>query len=259
MPAATPPEFQVELESFSGPFELLLGLLARKKLDITQLALAQVTGDFLAYMKLRPDLSQTTEFLVTAATLLALKTARLLPGDEQSDEDDQLFEARDLLFSRLLLYRVFAGATEQISRRLDSQSGFYPSAVPLEEQFQNLVPELKIALRPAEFAQLAADVFTAEKQEVVLVHMHEPTAPIERELKEVSKILRLKKSCSFSEIISGCSRPVIVSRFLSLLELYRHRQVNFIQQAPLSALIINWVGTDTDIKITDRYEGAENG
>ena len=128
---ATQPEFSVNLSNFSGPFELLLGLLAKRKLDITEVALAQVTDEFIAYMKASPDLSQTSEFLVTTATLLALKAASLLPKQETAREDLELLEARDLLFSRLLLYRVFSEASDVIEARLREQRSFFARSVPL--------------------------------------------------------------------------------------------------------------------------------
>ena len=139
---ATQPEFSVNLTNFSGPFELLLGLLAKRKLDITEVALAQVTDEFIAYMKQSPDLSQTSEFLVTTATLLAMKAASLLPKQEAQRDDIELLEARDLLFSRLLLYRVFSEATDAIKDRLDEQGTFFPREVPLEAHFAALLPDL---------------------------------------------------------------------------------------------------------------------
>ena len=119
-PAVAPTGFQVHLDNFEGPFDLLLSLIAKHKLDITQIALAQVTDEFIGYIRgADHDLSTTSEFLLVAATLLDLKAARLLPtGDVEDPEDLALLEARDLLFVRLLQYRAYKQLAGVFAERL---------------------------------------------------------------------------------------------------------------------------------------------
>ena len=257
---ATQPEFSVNLTNFSGPFELLLGLLAKRKLDITEVALAQVTDEFIAYMKQSPDLSQTSEFLVTTATLLAMKAASLLPKQEAQRDDIELLEARDLLFSRLLLYRVFSEATDAIKDRLDEQGTFFPREVPLEAHFAALLPDLVLKAAPTDLAKLAAEAIYYQEPTVGLAHLHDPIAPVSRELAIISAKLRAAGRASFGELTEDAANlPVVISRFLALLELFRADQVTFEQDAPMETLWVSWVVSDTNIALADDYTGEQDG
>lgn len=256
---ATQPEFSVNLSNFSGPFELLLRLLAKRKLDITEVALAQVTDEFIAYMKASPDLSQTSEFLVTTATLLALKAASLLPKQETAREDLELLEARDLLFSRLLLYRVFSEASDVIEARLREQRSFFARSVPLEPHFAALEPSLVLKATPLDLARLAADAITHQEPQVALAHLHDPVAPVSRELAIISAKLRLSGRASFDELTADAQNlPVVISRFLALLELFRADQVTFEQAGPMETLWVDWIGADTNIALADDYIGEQS-
>ena len=128
-----PTTFEVHLGVFEGPFDLLLGLISKHKLDVTEVALSQVTDEFLAHIRAYGgewDLGQATEFLVVAATLLDLKAARLLPSGEVEDEEDlALLEARDLLFARLLQYRAYKEAAAVLAGRLSDESRRFPRHV----------------------------------------------------------------------------------------------------------------------------------
>src|ERR671938_549949 len=152
--------FQVRLENFEGPFDLLLHLIAKHQLDVTEVSLSQVTDDFIAHIRAMEgswDLDQATEFLVVAATLLDLKAARLLPsGEVEDDEDLALLEARDLLFARLLQYRAFKDIAAEFAARMTAAARRFPRRVPLEPRFAQLLPEVLIGLGPAELAMIAA-------------------------------------------------------------------------------------------------------
>src|SRR6202161_2797894 len=130
---AGPAGFQVHLDVFEGPFDLLLGLISKHKLDITEIALSQVTDEFIGYIRALADgwdLDQASYFLVVAATLLDLKAARLLPAGEVEDEEDlALLEARDLLFARLLQYRAYKAGAAVLAAQMAAANRIFPRRV----------------------------------------------------------------------------------------------------------------------------------
>lgn len=258
-PARAENQFQVQLESFSGPFDLLLSLVARHQLDITEVALAQVTDEFIAHMSQFPDLSQASEFIVVAATLLDIKAARLLPhSDSDEDEDLEYLEARDLLFSRLLQYRAFKQAGGALEQSLTQNQGFIPREVPLEAQFAKLLPELVWAITPIDLAQIAADAMSRHRPPQ-LTHLHEPVVPVRQQAAVLVKKLRQLKVATFRTLIKDAtSRAMVVSRFLALLELYRANAINFSQVEALGELTVRWTGTDeTQSFEFDEYDDTE--
>lgn len=255
-------EFQVTLEVFQGPFDLLLQLISRQRLDITQVALAQVTDEFIAHMQAFPDLSRTTEFLVVAATLLDMKAAHLLPRelgeDERSRED---LEARDLLFSRLLQYRAFKEASTVIEQRLEEYAGFYAREVPLEPHFAVLLPELLWLATPEDLARAAADALSATPTQVTVTHLHDPVVPVAEQLAVLVTKLEVMVRAHFRELIEDAkTRAVVVSRFLALLELYRQQAIEFEQEEPQDDLVIVWTGraAGTSDYIVEEYNGEDD-
>ncbi len=242
-------EFQVSLGVFEGPFDLLLQLISRKKLDITQVALAEVTDEFIAHMTAFPDLSRTTEFLVVAATLLDMKAARLLPDyEEESSISAEDLEARDLLFSRLLQYRAFKVASGVLAERFESHLGLIPRSVPLEPQFARLLPELRWDTTPEDLARSFADVLSAQPPIVEVTHLHEAQVPVAREARFVVAYLSSRGRASFSQLIEDArDTAVVVSRFLAVLELYRRRAIEFEQEKALAPLEIVWNGIDPQV------------
>ena len=238
--------FAVSLPVFEGPFDLLLSLIARKKLDITEVALAQVTDEFIAFMKASPDLSRTTEFLVVAATLLDMKAAHLLPSvDEDDNASEADLEARDLLFSRLLQYRAFKEAAKNIDARMGEYGSYVARDVPLEPHFATLLPELRWRTTPEDLARLAADALSATSPTVQVTHLHDPVVPVREQALLVSSML------------AEATRAVVVSRFLALLELYRRGAVEFEQEGALGTLTIQWTGSEGNIDIdVDDYSGT---
>lgn len=238
--------FAVSLPVFEGPFDLLLSLIARKKLDITEVALAQVTDEFIAFMHASPDLSRTSEFLVVAATLLDMKAARLLPQvDEEAGASEADLEARDLLFSRLLQYRAYKEASKDIGRRLIDNEHYVPREVPLEAHFAVMLPPLAWTTTPQDLARLAADALTSQSPTVEVSHLHDPVVPVREQVLVLSAMLARAGRMTFAELVCDASRPVLVSRFLALLELYRDGAVEFDQEAPLAPLLVSWRGRAT--------------
>ena len=239
--------FEVHLPVFSGPFDLLLSLIAKHKLDVTEVALAEVADDFVAHIRDAGfDLDQATEFLVVAATLLDLKAARLLPtpaGDDE-EEDLALLEARDLLFARLLQYRAYKRAAALLSGLEDLERRHAGRLVALEEQYAAALPEVVIPIAPAGLAALAARLREAKvPPEVAIDHVHAPRVDIRAHSRAVVERLREFGTASFRTLCVGCSETIeVVVRFLALLELHRDGTVSFDQPTPLGDLTVTWVG-----------------
>ena len=253
--------FAVSLPVFEGPFDLLLSLIARKKLDITEVALAQVTDEFIAFMKASPDLSRTTEFLVVAATLLDMKAAHLLPRiDEDDNASEADLEARDLLFSRLLQYRAFKEAAKHIDERMGEFGSYIARDVLLEPHFATLLPELRWLTTPEDLARLAADALSATAPTVQVAHLHDPVVPVREQALVVSAMLADAGCMTFHDLVEDApTRAVVVSRFLALLELYRRGAVEFEQDDALGTLSITWTGGDGSVDIdVDDYTGADD-
>ena len=241
----TETSFVVHLENFSGPFDLLLGLIARHKLDVTEVALSQVTDEFLGYLRDRNggwDLGQASEFLLVAATLLDLKAARLLPRAEVEDEEDlALLEARDLLFARLLQYRAYKQAAGWIAGRLAVEGRRYPRAVTLEDRYARLLPEVVLRIGPGAFAALAARALTPRPAPQVDVgHAHGPRVDMVAEQERVVAAVRRSGTTTFRAVAADAPVVVVVARFLILLDLYREGRVSFDQVSPLGELTIRW-------------------
>ncbi len=243
-------DFRVTLDGFDGPFDLLLGLISKHELDITEVSLSLVTDEFIAYLASLEgsglvELDRASEFLVVAATLLDLKIASLLPQGEVVDaEDVALLEARDLLFARLLQYRAFKQASAWFRTRLAAEEARHPRAVPLEEKYRQSSPELVWSLSLEDFAAIAVLAFAPREIPVVgLDHLHAPLVSIREQAAIVVSLLRTGGARSFRELIAGePERGVIVARFLAILELYRRDAVSFAQAEPLGELRVEWVG-----------------
>lgn len=254
--------FRVDLgELFEGPFDLLLGLIAKHKLDVTEVALSKVTDEFIAHIKaMGPewDLGQATEFLVVAATLLDLKAARLLPSGEVEDEEDlALLEARDLLFARLLQYRAYKQVAAVFAGRMAVESGRFPRAVGLEPQLAGLLPEVLLGLGPAEFAALAARAMAPRPVPTVsFEHLHAPAVSVREQATVLVSMLRRSRTSTFRALTADCEGSlVVVARFLALLELYREGAVAFDQVSPLGELHIRWTGTDEgDVVVDEEFD-----
>jgi segregation and condensation protein A len=238
--------FSVSLSNFNGPFDLLLSLIGKHELDITEISLSIVTREFIAYLKLldtATELDQASEFLVVAATLLDLKVAGLLPQGELVDaEDVALLEARDLLFARLLQYRAFKEVTTWFSAQFDGESTRHVRTVRLEEKFRRQTPELVWTLSLGDFAALAALAFAPRELPTVgLDHLHAPLVSIREQAAHVVALLRRGETMTFRQLIAGVEqRGVIVARFLAILELYRVASLAFEQLEPLGELTVRW-------------------
>ncbi|MFG2399858.1 segregation and condensation protein A [Streptomyces lydicus] len=253
--------FTLRLENFEGPFDLLLQLISKHKLDVTEVALSKVTDDFMAHIRaMGPDwdLDQTTEFLVVAATLLDLKAARLLPVAEVEDEADlALLEARDLLFARLLQYRAYKRIADIFSDRLADEARRHPRTVGLEPQYAELLPEVVISIGAEGFARLAVKAMQPKaKPQVYVDHIHAPLVSVREQAGVVMARLREVGETTFQELVADAADTLtVVARFLALLELYRERVVDLDQAEALGALTVRWTGAEGAApRVTDEFD-----
>jgi segregation and condensation protein A len=256
--------FSVHLDNFDGPFDLLLQLISRHKMDITEVSLSIVTDEFIAFIRSLEAsgegwrLDQATEFLVIAATLLDLKAARLLPSGEVEDEEDlALLEARDILFARLLQYRAFKEIAATFAAQIEAADKSFARVVALDPALSALLPEVLIGVGAARFAAIAERCLTPKSPPVVAVHhLHSSSVSVAEESKRVVEALRAGRTLSFRNLISDAdSTLVVVARFLALLDLYRQGVLRFDQVMALGELQISWTGSDSgEIEATDEFD-----
>ena len=257
--------FQVHLDVFEGPFDLLLNLIGKHRLDITEVALAAVTDEFVAHIRAAGttwDLGQASEFLVVAATLLDLKAARLLPAAEVEDEEDlALLEARDLLFARLLQYRAFKQVADTFAARMAVAGRRRARSVSLEPHVAALLPELVMGITPEQLAMIAARVLTPRVAPTVgLEHLHAPTVSVREQAVLLVQRLRRRRSATFRTLTADADgTDVVVARFLALLELFRDGSVTFEQAGPLTELTVTWSGSDAgEIEVGDEFDEPDD-
>jgi segregation and condensation protein A len=258
-------KFTVRLVNFTGPFDLLLQLIGKHKLDVTEVALHQVTDDFIAYIRAMGDdwdLGEVSEFLLVAATLLDLKAARLLPAAEVEDEEDlALLEARDLLFARLLQYKAFKEAAAHLLELEATGARRWPRAVSMEPRYAEALPDLVLGIGPERLFKLALKQFTPKPgpPEVSIAHIHQVRVSVREHATLLRERLRRAGSATFTLLIADCENTLeVVARFLALLELYREGLVEFEQPVSLDELTVRWVGGEDavdDLDIDD-YEGS---
>jgi len=253
--------FTVTLTNFEGPFDLLLQLIAKRQLDVTEVALSKVTDEFIAHIKVGEanwDLDTTSQFLLVAATLLDLKAARLLPGAEVEDvEDLELLAARDLLFARLLQYRAFKQVSAWLAAQFETAALVRGRPGGLEEQFRGLLPEVEIPGGVARLARLAERAFTpADEPQMPLAQLHLPQVSVAEQANLVAERLRRTKTMTFRELVADADRLHTVARFLALLDLFRQANVAFEQLVPLGELTIRWTGDEHgQITVSDEFDG----
>ena len=259
--------FTVHLDNFEGPFDLLLGLISKHQLDVTEIALARVTDEFMAHLRAlqaeQPswDLGQTSEFLLVAATLLDIKAARLLPNTRETDDEDlELIEARDLLFARLLQYRAFKDVAAHLGETMATTGRMTPRQAGLEPHLATLLPELVITVTPEQLAMVAARALTPKEPETVgLTHLHAPAVSVREQAALVVDRLREEGSVSFRALVRDAdSTLVVVARFLALLELFRDQQVTFDQPEALGELDVRWTGsTEGAVDVGAEFDEGE--
>jgi len=256
--------FSLHLSNFDGPFDLLLQLISKHKMDITEIALGAVTDEFIAYIKQLEnadsgwDLDKTTEFLVVAATLLDLKAAKLLPSGQVDDEADlALLEARDLLFARLLQYRAFKEIASIFTERIDREEKSFARLVALEPHLAQLLPEVLIGVGAQRFAAIANRVLTPKTSPIFSIdHLHQPTVSVAEQASKIVDQLRRTGRMTFRGLTADAENTlVVIARFLALLELYKEGVIRFEQMISLGELQITWVGTAAgEVRVSDEFD-----
>jgi segregation and condensation protein A len=264
--AVTP--FEVHLDNFEGPFDLLLGLISKHKLDITEIALASVTDEFIAHIRRAQaadtdwDLGQASEFLLVAATLLDIKAARLLPQSSATDDEDfALIEARDLLFARLLQYRAFKDIARAFADRMATAAKMTARQAGLEPQFASLLPELIMGITPEQLAMVAARALTPKAPPTVgLEHLHVPQVSVREQAALLVDRLRRDRMATFRDLVADADETiVIVARFLALLELFKEGAIAFEQPEALGALTVRWTGSDAgEVDVSEEFDELED-
>jgi segregation and condensation protein A len=236
----------VSLDNFDGPFDLLLSLISKKQMDITEVSLGAVTSEFLSYvsgLEGAEELEKASQFLVVAATLLDMKVVGLLPqGDYVDAEDVKILEARDLLFARLLEYRAFKDVSSWFAERLENESRRHPRVVALELRYRDNTRRLSWSTSVDDFMALALLALTPREIPIVsLDHLHAPLVSVREQAIFVLGVLRSGES-TFRSLIAGVTeRGVVVARFLAVLELYRQSAVSFHQLEPLGELTVRLI------------------
>ena len=249
-PSTSSEGFTVRLVNFTGPFDLLLQLISKHKLDVTEVALHRVTDEFIAYIRAMGDawdLDEASEFLVIASTLLDLKAARLLPAAAVEDEEDlALLEARDLLFARLLQYKAFKEAAAHISALESTGGRRWPRSVALEPRYAEALPDLVLGIGPGRLAELAVKAFTPRPVPVVSIeHVHQVRVSVREHAALLRERLLLARIATFRSLCADCRNTLeVVARFLALLELYREGLVAFEQIQALGELTVRWTAAD---------------
>lgn len=241
--------FELALTNFSGPFDMLLSLIARRRMDVTEIALAEVTDEFLGFIATLDTteevLENSTAFMVVAATLLELKTARLLPsGVSDAQEEMALLEERDLLFARLLQYRAFKQAADMIRERIETQGSMVARQAGPEPQYANLLPALVFDLTPKNFADLAHDLFEKydeEPEQVGTQHLHAPVVSVTEQVMIMTKRIRQAGVVTFTELVKDAATTmVVVVRLLGLLTMYRDKLIEWHQASALGEITVYW-------------------
>ncbi|KRE37051.1 chromosome segregation protein ScpA [Janibacter sp. Soil728] len=259
--------FTVHLDNFEGPFDLLLGLISKHQLDITEIALAKVTDEFMVHLRALQasepawDLGQTSEFLLVAATLLDIKASRLLPNTGDGDEEDlELIEARDLLFARLMQYRAFKDVAAQFGETMAGTGRMTPRQAGLEPHLAALLPELVMSITPEQLAMIAARALTPKEPETIgLTHLHAPAVSVREQAVIVVDRLRAEGALSFRSLVRDADTTlVVVARFLALLELFRDKQVTFDQPEALGDLEVSWTGSqESTVDVGAEFDEGE--
>ena len=249
--------YTVTVGDFEGPFDLLLKLIAQRRVDVYDVALADITDDYLAVVRTMDtlDLEAITEFLVIAATLVELKAARLLPTDDEPEVDELAMHARDLLYARLLDFQVFAEAASFLGGRLADQQGYVPRAVPLEEAFVGRVPPVELTATAGDLAGLYGDLLArvAERDRPVDTS-HLPPVPMTVEQASRDLVDRLGDAggrATFRTLTrSYRTRVEVAVAFLAVLELYKDEHVEVEQSTHFGDMVIT--GTAVDVVAVTR-------
>jgi len=238
--------YTVKTDVFEGPFDLLLHLVSRQKVDVSAISISEVADQYLDSIERMNelDLDIASEFLLLAATLLEIKASSLLPkqdvyvGDDLDDLSPE--EARDILIARLLAYKQFKNAASELSQRMENEDRMHPRQAGLEQEFLGLMPDYLEGLTLRSLAVICADL--EYRREIFLLEAeHVASMPISLELhaESVRRTISRSGSARFSELIGANATPeVVVVTFLAILELYKRGLVDLRQDTLFDEIVV---------------------
>jgi segregation and condensation protein A len=256
--------YAVDTPVFQGPFDLLLHLILRDQVDLYEISLSDIVDEYLRELERMEalDLEIATEFLMIAATLVELKTKRLLPVESDLDLDDELvlWEERDLLLSRLLECKTFKDAARQLQRLSSAASRSFPRTAGLDEQFLGLAPDPLEGLTLDDLRRAFIRATTPKPVPTVDVgHIHAVKVSVADAVEELVHELPLIGRTTFRALTSRfAERLDVVVRFLALLELYKQGFVDLDQPGAFGDIAVVWLGDElaqADLALIDVYDG----
>ena len=244
--------YSVKTEVFEGPFDLLLDLVSRQKLDINAISLTEITDNYIAHIEQMKelDLDVASEFLLLASMLIEIKAHSLMPKEEPfvGDELDDLSpqEMRSILVERLIQYKQFKNVASELALRLQSEGRMHPRSAGLEKDFLNLMPDYLSGVTLHNLATLCAGL--EYKREVFLLEAeHIAAIPLSLETKaeSIRRRLHTQNAFSFSELVEANATPeVIVVTLLALLELYKRGICSLTQEGLFGDIAIEKLDDD---------------
>lgn len=238
--------YQVDTPVFSGPFELLLHLITKRQVEIYEVSLAEIVDAYISELEKMEelDLEIATEFLLIAATLIELKSARLLPGESDSDLDDELtlFERRDLLIARLLDAKTFSDASKVVQLHLADGGRYSPRVAGIEEPFLHLCPDLSEQVSPERFAEIALIALTeTELPTVDISHIHQISITVGEVMHSMADVLEARRRATFRELTVNCANRIEVAvHFLAMLELFKQNTIDIEQFTTFGEITVIW-------------------
>ncbi len=254
--------YQVQTPVYEGPFDLLLHLILRDEVDLYDVPLGDIVDAYLAELDhMRElDLEVATEFLLIAATLVELKSRRLLPDDSDVglDEELALWEERDLLLARLLECKTFKDAARALEALAVEAGRSYPRTAGLEERFVGLVPDLLEGVTPTDLHQAATRALTPRPRPAIdLFHVTPAKITVSETVASLVEELPHSGRTTLRDLTSSAvERMEVVVYFLALLELYKQGLVELTQLSTFGTLTVEWTGrADSDLTVIDIYEG----
>lgn len=240
MNGSTSVSYRVRIDAYQGPFDLLLSLVSRQKIDIGAISIADITDQYLAEVERMKDLDLdiASDFLVVAATLLQIKASSLLPKEvvEPIELDDELAnltpeQTRDILVERLVVYKQFKNVAAALGARMENEAKMHPRLVGPDERFLGLMPDYLKDVTLHGLAVICADI-AARRDTFLLEAEHIAAVPIsmERHVEGIYRSMRRHESCTFEQLVGPAPTPeLVVVTFLAILELYKRGVIKIFQ------------------------------
>lgn len=248
--------YQVKTRVFEGPLDLLLQLITSHQLDITDLSLGLLVTEYLEHLDAmrEMDMDVTSEFLLIAATLIQLKARTLLPGDAAVDLDEELAlaEERDRLLSRLLACLTFKDVAAVLAHRMQGNARFVPRLAGLDADITPAVPQVRLAVTPAELALLATKALTRLPEEPELEHLELDLPSVEDAIADLRRRINVEALSEFDSLVAHCQRPMeVIAYFLALLELSRWGVVKVSQDVSDGPIQVEHVPGGTGVGVVE--------